>query len=133
MCILKDFRSNGGIYDLAKSRFPQVVKNGQDLFSVSLLSDPTASPIFLQFFAEFKSMIDAVQPGPTHHFIKALESQKKLLRCYSQNIDGLDEKAGISNLSADTHSPDLQKLKTVKLVSLHGVSRLGTHYLPSGS
>jgi NAD-dependent SIR2 family protein deacetylase len=34
-------------------------------------------------------------PSPSHYFIKLLEGQGKLLRNYTQNIDTLEQKAGI--------------------------------------
>lgn len=34
-------------------------------------------------------------PTPFHHYLKTLDSQGRLLRCYTQNIDGLEGKAGL--------------------------------------
>ena len=34
-------------------------------------------------------------PTPTHHFIKLLNDKGILRRCYTQNIDSLEAKAGI--------------------------------------
>ena len=36
------------------------------------------------------------RPTPTHHFIRLLERKGLLLRCFTQNIDGLERVAGIS-------------------------------------
>jgi NAD-dependent SIR2 family protein deacetylase len=36
------------------------------------------------------------QPSVTHHFLKLLENKNKLLRVYTQNIDGLEFQAGLS-------------------------------------
>lgn len=38
------------------------------------------------------------QPSPSHYFVKQLEERDKLLRMYSQNIDTLEQKAGISRV-----------------------------------
>lgn len=38
------------------------------------------------------------KPSPCHRFIKMLDTQKKLLRNYSQNIDTLEQVAGIENV-----------------------------------
>lgn len=38
------------------------------------------------------------QPSPSHKFIKLIESKGKLLRNYTQNIDTLEQVAGISNV-----------------------------------
>lgn len=34
-------------------------------------------------------------PTPFHHYLKTLDDQGRLLRCYTQNIDGLEQKAGL--------------------------------------
>lgn len=34
-------------------------------------------------------------PTPFHHYLKTLDLQGRLLRCYTQNIDGLEGKAGL--------------------------------------
>eukprot|EP00501_MAST-03F_sp_TOSAG23-6_P000041 GSMAST32.ASY1.ANO1.42.1 assembled CDS len=38
------------------------------------------------------------QPSPTHHFIRLLERKGKLLRNYTQNIDTLENIAGVKNV-----------------------------------
>jgi len=38
------------------------------------------------------------EPTPTHYFIRRLESEKKLRRMYTQNIDGLENRAGIKRV-----------------------------------
>ncbi len=41
--------------------------------------------------------INPIQPSPSHRFLSLLERKKLLLRVYTQNIDGLEEKAGVSS------------------------------------
>lgn len=41
--------------------------------------------------------IKPIEPSPSHHFLSLLERKKILLRVYTQNIDGLEEKAGVSS------------------------------------
>ena len=36
------------------------------------------------------------EPTKVHKFMKQLENEKRLLRCYTQNIDGLEEAVGTS-------------------------------------
>lgn len=38
-----------------------------------------------------------VEPSDSHRFLALLEQQKRLLRVYTQNIDGLEEVAGVSS------------------------------------
>jgi NAD-dependent SIR2 family protein deacetylase len=39
-----------------------------------------------------------LKPSPCHKFIASLEAKGKLLRNYTQNVDGLERKAGISRV-----------------------------------
>ena len=38
------------------------------------------------------------KPSPSHNFIAKLEKEQKTTRLYSQNIDGLEQQAGINNV-----------------------------------
>ncbi|KAF9112553.1 NAD-dependent histone deacetylase sir2 [Mortierella sp. AM989] len=90
-CGIPDFRSPDGIY----SRLSEFE-----------LEDPTQM-FELEFFCEkpevFYSFAREIfpsnfTPSPSHNFIKMLEDQGKLLRNYTQNIDTLEQKAGIRNV-----------------------------------
>ena len=50
---------------------------------------------------EMKSQIDSADATGVHRFIKWLDEQKKLLRCYTQNIDGLEERVGLPCQASD--------------------------------
>ncbi|KAG0300942.1 NAD-dependent histone deacetylase sir2 [Dissophora globulifera] len=90
-CGIPDFRSSDGIY----SRLSEFE-----------LDDPTQMfelDFFLrkpQVFYSFAREIfpSNFTPSPSHHFIKLLEDQGKLLRNYTQNIDTLEQKAGIQRI-----------------------------------
>lgn len=112
----QDFRSSDGLYNLVKSRYPDAVLKGRDLFDSSLFRNPTSTQLFYTFMAELKSSIDGASPSPTHHFINTLETKGKLLRSYTQNIDGLESRAGVSCTSAKAK----RKMKDAKNVQLHG-------------
>jgi NAD-dependent histone deacetylase SIR2 len=95
---------------------------GRDLFSASLFREPESTRLFYTFIAELKSKIDAANPGPTHRFIKTLDMKGKLLRSYTQNIDGFEEKAGLSGKVITAFKGQTKKLsvKDTKNVQLHG-------------
>ncbi|KZT57871.1 DHS-like NAD/FAD-binding domain-containing protein [Calocera cornea HHB12733] len=97
---IPDFRSSDGLYSLVKARYPSVVLKGRDLFDASLFRSPDSTALFYTFMAELKAAIDAAQPSRTHEFLKALDGRGKLLRSYTQNIDGLEQRVGISTVSA---------------------------------
>jgi NAD-dependent histone deacetylase SIR2 len=101
------------------------VLKGRDLFDASLFRDPTSTSVFYTFISQLKQSIDAASPAPTHRFIKTLDTKKKLLRSYTQNIDGLEAKAGLlgsSSQEAKSTSKGTCKIKTreVRNVQLHG-------------
>ena len=121
----QDFRSSDGLYALVKKQYPDTILKGRDLFDASLFRDPTSTAIFYTFISQLKQSIDSASPSRTHHFIRTLDEKKKLLRSYTQNIDGLEEKAGLigsSNQDARASGKGKGKLRVrdVRNVQLHG-------------
>ncbi|KAF8215993.1 DHS-like NAD/FAD-binding domain-containing protein [Mycena galopus ATCC 62051] len=111
---IPDFRSSDGLYSM-----------GRDLFDASLFRDPTSTAVFHTFIAQLKQSIDAAEPGPTHHFLQLLDSKKKLLRSYTQNIDGFEARTGLlgsASHEAQTDGKGKSKIrsKEVRTVQLHG-------------
>ncbi|KAG6877868.1 hypothetical protein C0993_002869, partial [Termitomyces sp. T159_Od127] len=96
-----DFRSSDGLYNLVKQQYPDVVLKGRDLFDASLFRDGTSTSVFYTFISKLKQSIDEATPSPTHRFIKTLDTKKKLLRSYTQNIDGLEERVGLMGSSIE--------------------------------
>ncbi|CCF39584.1 Sir2 family protein [Colletotrichum higginsianum] len=95
---IPDFRSKGGLY----SQLEHLGLNDpQEVFDISVFKqDPTI------FYTVAKDILPSTNRfTPTHAFISMLEKQGKLLTNYTQNIDNLEAKAGIS--------PD-------KLIQCHG-------------
>ncbi|GAA5926104.1 hypothetical protein JCM3775_005205 [Rhodotorula graminis] len=117
---IPDFRSQGtGLYSTpsppststSTSRTPPPVTppatlKGPALFSAAVYSSPDTTAEHLRFIAAFKRSLDSVtldpsssssttaaRPGPatpTHDFMRLLKKRNKLLRVYTQNIDGLE-------------------------------------------
>ncbi|KAJ4454854.1 putative NAD-dependent protein deacetylase sirtuin-1 [Paratrimastix pyriformis] len=90
-CGISDFRSKGGFYDrLREAGFEEP----EEIFSIELFRrDPS---IFYRYAKDFINC-DYV-PSPTHHFLAMLEHRGKILRNYTQNIDGLEMKAGCTKV-----------------------------------
>ncbi|CDF39244.1 unnamed protein product [Chondrus crispus] len=90
-CGIPDFRSKGGLYDAVLERFG--LEDPQAIFDLEEFKmDPT---LFYSFAKDVMPSND-LRPSPTHRFIAELEARGKLLRNYSQNIDGLERRAGVS-------------------------------------
>ncbi|EGC28992.1 hypothetical protein DICPUDRAFT_84948, partial [Dictyostelium purpureum] len=88
-CGIPDFRSKGGVYETIEKKYS--LPQPESLFDIHYLkSNPRA---FFEFAKEIWP--GSHRPSPTHHFIKKLEVEGKLLRNYTQNIDTLEHVAGI--------------------------------------
>ena len=83
------------------------------MFDASVLENGPTSKAFLEFVAGLKSKIDTAQPSATHDFLQMLHTQTRLLRSYTQNIDGLEERVGLK-------SSALGDFDTCKIIQLHG-------------
>ena len=108
-----------------KQQHPDVVLKGRDLFDSSLFRDSKSTAVFYTFISQLKQSIDRVSPSPTHKFLKTLDTKRKLLRSYTQNIDGLEEQAGLVGSSSEQAKVDKKgkgRLRTnqVRNVQLHG-------------
>jgi NAD-dependent deacetylase sirtuin 2 len=86
---IPDFRTPGtGLYDnLEKFQLPKP----ESIFTMSYFREHPQA-----FFTLAKDLYPGkYKPTKTHHFIKFLADKHALLRCYTQNIDGLEVLAGL--------------------------------------
>lgn len=91
-CGIPDFRSKGGVYETVLKRYG--LDDPQAIFD---LTEFRMDPTLFYSFAKDIMPSDEISPSATHHFIAELDRRGKLLRNYSQNIDGLEHRAGISS------------------------------------
>lgn len=65
---------------------------GKDLFSSDVWNDPVSTSTFNTFIASLRRKIrdEVKETGATHRFIRTLRDNRRLVRCYTQNIDGLE-------------------------------------------
>ena len=112
---IPDFRSSDGLYNLVKDKYPDTFLKGRELFDASLFRDPDSTALFYTFLAELRRAIHKVEGAtPTHEFFKTLKDKGKLLRVYTQNIDGLESRTGLEIV-------DLRSKKSKgDVVQLHG-------------
>lgn len=69
---------------------------GRDLFDCNIWSDPLKTSVFYQFATTLRQKVREVEPTTTHHFIGRLKEIGKLARVYTQNIDEIEKKIGLS-------------------------------------
>jgi NAD-dependent SIR2 family protein deacetylase len=95
-CGVPDFRSPNGLYALAE-RLGVTLGDPQELFDIEAFDD---DPTPFYSFAHALWPRASVVPSLTHRFLAALGARKKLLRVYTQNIDGLERRAGVRQTAA---------------------------------
>ncbi|KAM7409102.1 hypothetical protein PAMA_002691 [Pampus argenteus] len=92
-CGIPDFRSRDGIYARLAVDFPDL-PDPQAMFDIEYFRrDPRP---FFKFAKEIYP--GQFQPSPCHRFISMLDKQGKLLRNYTQNIDTLEQVAGVQRI-----------------------------------
>ncbi|XP_077469630.1 NAD-dependent protein deacetylase sirtuin-1 isoform X1 [Stigmatopora argus] len=92
-CGIPDFRSRDGIYARLAVDFPDL-PDPQAMFDIEYFQrDPRP---FFKFAKEIYP--GQFQPSPCHKFISMMDKQGKLLRNYTQNIDTLEQVAGVQRI-----------------------------------
>ena len=71
---------------------------GRDMFDSMIWKDKTSTSVFYKFIATLRQTIqeDIMKSSATHSFIRTLRDRRRMVRCYTQNIDGLEERQGLS-------------------------------------
>ncbi|AFN82656.1 SIR2-like protein involved in telomeric silencing [Encephalitozoon romaleae SJ-2008] len=113
---IPDFRSRSGIFNDIKKNLGI---SGSDLFTYSTSMSKEMRKDYLKYMSKLKDMIDRAAPSPTHEFLSLYSDVSKKFRMYTQNIDGLEEKAGLV----------ATKDRSATVVYLHGnMKKLGCLY-----
>jgi NAD-dependent SIR2 family protein deacetylase len=70
---------------------------GQDLFDASVWKNSATTATFYQFIASLRLKIkeEVQDTSLSHRLIRALRDGGRLMRCYTQNIDGLEAREGL--------------------------------------
>ncbi|KAJ4387137.1 NAD-dependent deacetylase hst3 [Gnomoniopsis smithogilvyi] len=69
---------------------------GKELFDASIWSDPLKTSVFYTFATNLRQKSRDASPTGCHQFIGHLSKAGKMVRCYTQNIDLLEDKVGLS-------------------------------------
>jgi len=97
-CGIPDFRSkDSGLYSTLNTK-ELGLSCAEDLFCIDFFQDePRPFYAFAKNLYFPKGEDVPVEPSDSHKLLAMLEKRKMLLRVYTQNIDGLEEVAGVSN------------------------------------
>ena len=92
---IPDFREPKGVYKEVAERF--LLPDPLSLFDAHYF---VTNPLALCLVA--RSLLPGVHaPCRSHRFVRALEERGKLLRGYTENIDGLEAAAGVERVVAE--------------------------------
>ncbi|KAK5072958.1 NAD-dependent deacetylase hst3 [Lithohypha guttulata] len=76
---------------------PSSRMKGEDLFNARVFQSAETTTTFYQFIATLRQKImdEVKDTSATHKFIRTLRDGGRLMRCYTQNIDGLEAREGL--------------------------------------
>jgi NAD-dependent SIR2 family protein deacetylase len=105
-----------------------IPRRGQDLFQSSVLQHPDSAVQFYRFIATLRQRIqNTTATSAVHQFIKTLRDQGRLLRCYTQNFDGLEAREGLrTELSNNPMRLKVSDLAGPQKATSHSLSTTST-------
>ncbi|KAL0954588.1 hypothetical protein HGRIS_003548 [Hohenbuehelia grisea] len=133
---IPDFRSPDGLFQSLKRDNPrESLSSGKDLFDASVFSSEHTTSLFFQMIAQLSQLSKAAEPTMFHQLLKHLDDRGKLLRVYTQNIDAIEAKAGLSFgvPGFPNKSRSKSKLATPAADSTSDPNHASTSRLPSPS
>ncbi|KAF8873993.1 DHS-like NAD/FAD-binding domain-containing protein, partial [Infundibulicybe gibba] len=146
---IPDFRSPEGLFRTLKRDNPkESLASGKDLFDASVFKSETTTSLFCQMIARLSELSTTAEPTVFHQLLRSLDEKGTLLRVYTQNIDAIEQKCGLSfgvpefedkrckirpkrqdNLYAASNEPSTSRLlsppaETPRCIPLHGTLQL---------
>ncbi|KAI6094830.1 DHS-like NAD/FAD-binding domain-containing protein [Pisolithus croceorrhizus] len=94
---IPDFRSQEGLFRiLKKDNQKEGLTSGRDLFDVSVFNSAHTTSLFCQMIAQLSELSQRARSTPFHELLQWLDERGSLLRVYTQNIDAIEHKSGLS-------------------------------------
>ncbi|KAG8688596.1 hypothetical protein FRC09_012829, partial [Ceratobasidium sp. 395] len=113
---IPDFRSPGGLFQSLKRDHPkETISSGRDLFDSALFKSEGTTSMFYKMIAHLATLSETAQPTPFHSLLQRLDTRGQLLRVYTQNIDALEERAGLT-FGIPTFPPRIRKRKAASVL-----------------
>ena len=88
---IPDFRSSTGLFKSLKETH-NLKGSGKQLFDAGVYRDADSTSTFHSMVREMSTLSAAAEPTAFHHLIARLAHEGRLLRLYTQNVDGLENK-----------------------------------------
>ena len=86
---IPDFRSSHGLFRSLRGEH-KLKGSGKELFDASVYKNDSATSSFHDMVGKLSTMSANAKPTPFHRLIARLAKEDRLLRLYTQNVDGLE-------------------------------------------
>ena len=113
---IPDFRSSNGLFAGLQKEHKLKGGSGKQLFDASVYKDGTSTSQFHDMVRKLSRMSKRAKPTQFHHMLARLATEGRLLRLYTQNVDGLETQ--MEPLRTDIPLP--HKGPWPQTVQLHG-------------
>jgi len=88
-CVVPDFRSSNGLFNTLKSE-NKLKPSGKHLFDASVYQTDDSTSSFHDMVRTLSKKVSGAAPTAFHQMLATLASEGRLLRLYTQNVDGID-------------------------------------------
>ena len=113
--IVPDFRSSKGLFNTLRTQH-KLKASGKHLFDAAVYRNDSSTSSFHAMVRELSHLTQNAKPSLFHHMLATLAEEGRLLRLYTQNVDGID--TALQPLA--TTVPLNKKGPWPKTVQLHG-------------
>lgn len=87
---IPDFRSSNGLFASLKGEHKLKGGSGKQLFDAAVYKDADSTSQFHEMVRKLSQMSQHAKPTTFHHMLARLATEGRLLRLYTQNVDGLE-------------------------------------------
>ncbi|KAL8696145.1 MAG: hypothetical protein Q9201_007805 [Fulgogasparrea decipioides] len=112
---IPDFRSASGLFTTLKNEH-NLKASGKQLFDASVYQTDSATTSFHSMVRGLSQLASKAKPTAFHHLLATLGEQGRLMRLYTQNVDGID--TSLTPLA--TSVPLASKGPWPRTIQLHG-------------
>ncbi|KAH0544980.1 hypothetical protein FGG08_000906 [Glutinoglossum americanum] len=112
---IPDFRSSNGLFTTLRSEH-KLKASGKHLFDASVYKNGSSTSSFHDMVRSLSHLINSTRPTAFHHLLATIAREGRLMRLYSQNVDGID--TSLPPLATDV--PLSTKGPWPRTIQLHG-------------
>ena len=113
--IVPDFRSSTGLFSTLRSEH-KLKASGKHLFDASVYQTDSATSSFHDMVRSLSKLVGEARPTAFHQMLATLANEGRLMRLYTQNVDGIDT----SLPPLETNIPLSMKGPWPRTIQLHG-------------